>query len=93
MSNKIYRISRNDDWDYDEFDSFVIVAKSEAEAVSYDPYGKRCDDPTEYSWDKRYFNEEYKCYTHFRDFEVSEIGVCTKDIYPGTIICSSFNAG
>ena len=33
----IYLVKRNDDWSYDDYDSFVCIAKSKKEARSFDP--------------------------------------------------------
>jgi len=35
MEKKLYLVTRNDDWDYDEFDAYVVCATSKKQAKSF----------------------------------------------------------
>lgn len=73
----IYKVSRKDEWDYDEFDSLVCYAESEEKAMEILPYGEH----TRYT---SYWNKE--------NLDVELIGE-NKLIIQESIIVSSFNAG
>lgn len=80
----LYLVSRTDEVDYDEFDSFVIATNTAEEARSTLP--KWSDDPewrcsVEYGW------------TMPEHVQVRFIGVAHQGIEHGEIICASFNAG
>ena len=49
----IYKVSRTDEVGYDEFDSFVVVAKSNARARMIMPHWD-CDEPIKEVVDKKY---------------------------------------
>lgn len=74
----IYLVSRTDTVGYDEYDSFVVVASSPAEAKSFldDLYGGR----------DRYGSWSYQN-------EVKLIGTASKEYTEPTEILGSFNAG
>ena len=73
----IYLIVRKDDYDYDEFDSVVVIADNEKSAfeVSYKEIGSR-------QWLNKYWNVE--------NLEFSIIGQSNLE---SQIVLSSYNAG
>lgn len=84
----IYLVRRTDNWDYDQYDSFVCVAESEEQAKllnpQYDPYFE-----TEMFYD---FNRNYCDWASSPDLlEVTKIGVSDSDEVK--IILRSYNAG
>lgn len=84
----LYLIERTDDWDYDEYDSVVVVAGDSEEALDM-VTGRMNDDPNSY-----YYNR-----SSFPGFEmdgsnlvVRYIGDAVRDLESGVII-QSFNEG
>lgn len=74
---KIYLVSRIDSIDYDQFDSFVIVANNKEEALHL----KKLNEDNYGTWTDSYDN-----------LEILEIGISTK-YKKAEIILGSFNAG
>ena len=78
-----------DEWDYDNYDSFVCVANSEDEIrnhISVDRYNRRVVDMSG--------NEAYEDSVWFDDFQgeihIEEVNLNVDKPY---IVCSSYNAG
>lgn len=72
--------------DYDQYDSFVVVADSEEEAKATHPstlYGEVQSENT----------DKDDLWTPFKDIRVELIGVADSEYKEKTVICSSFNAG
>ena len=79
----IYLVTWKEQNDYDQWDSFVVVAKTEDIARNTLPVGGPFNIHVSFSgWAK---NTE--------DIQVELIGVANKDIDEGRIICASYNAG
>lgn len=78
-----------DEYTYDEYDSFVVVAKSEEDAKNYLPTRglKRDDklDPLAYMYDLENWKDVLKVKVEF-------IGIAPTTTKEGRIIISSFNA-
>lgn len=82
---KLYLVSRTDDWGYDDYDSFVVAAKSEENALEYHPRGKD------------YLNEDdikdryYAGWTSKENLKIECIGESNNLVEK--VIIYSFNAG
>lgn len=75
---------------YDEYDSFVVVATSEAEARNYHPYGDRWNDSS--LWNM-YDDLPSSWPVKPEDVAVKLIGIADQSLDAGMIIIASFNAG
>jgi len=84
---KLFKIYQNINTDYDTFDSAVVVANSAEEAQNIHPSGGSGSFDMYVNWVSRPDLVEVLYLG-----EVSH-SILDKDIYPGAIICSSFNAG
>lgn len=82
----IYLVSTVAKIDYDEYDSFVIVANSEEEARATHP-GNYCEEVQSEDTD------EYDLWTPFKDIRVELVGIANETYDTKEVICSSFNAG
>lgn len=81
-SMKLYYLSQNDNNNYDTYDSIVVCAESEEDAMTIDPYGEPyVEDQEHYSWAKKATSISCK-----------EIGEANDEQERGVII-ASFNAG
>ena len=83
---KLFKIYQDINTDYDTFDSAVVVANSAEEAQNIHPSGGSGSFDMYVNWVSRpdlveliYLGEV--------------VGEVDEDIYPGAIICASFNAG
>ena len=83
---KLFKIYQNINKGYDTYDSAVVIANSAEEAQKINPCGGSSDFSMYDSWASRpdlvkvmYLGEV--------------VGEPDSDIYPGAIICASFNAG
>jgi len=87
----IYLVSRTDKWTWDDFDSFVVVAKTPEDAANTHPYY----DP------ERPENEEKdwlgsNSWVRIQDkhtLVIKLVGKATEEYQQRQIICASFNAG
>ena len=78
--NNIYLVTRkNDDADWDEYDSFVVIARDEDEARNTHPSGDNSD-----------FNEPNRTWVDPSLVGVRYVGETDKDF---EIILANFNAG
>lgn len=78
----VYRTDRSR-VDYDEFDSFVVVAESEEQARHTHPNGEKIvDGKSLNNW----------AWVDPRDVSVELLGKASEGVKPG-IVCASFNAG
>ena len=39
----IYKLTRTDRWGYDDYDSLIVIAENEKNAINIDPYSKLID--------------------------------------------------
>lgn len=84
----IYRISRNEDIDYDTFDSAVVIAESEDAARHIHPR-----DTVEGEWwldDDSY--GPLSSWTSPANVIVTYLGIANDSVLPG-VVCASFNPG
>lgn len=85
----LYLVTRIDNWGYDEFDSFVVAAKTTEEAANIHPYYELHD--------PRYVDPPRDNYDHVwttpENIQVKYIGKAAKEYTEVQIICASFNAG
>ena len=88
----IYLIVRTDKINYDEFDSFIVIAKTEEEAKHTHPYYKEEEDIKEEVWywknSNSWINKD-----NLHLLNVILIGKATKKHNIRKVICASFNAG
>ena len=100
MAN-LYKIERMDNtWDYDVYDSAIVVAESEDEATFIHP---GTTDELTYYWsglDRMWFmytddTNSYAITSWLTPSKVSAtlIGTAAPHFQPGTVVCASFNAG
>lgn len=84
----VYLVRRTDDWDYDQYDSFVCIAESEEQAKLLNPqYDAYFETEMFYDFDKNYID-----WVSSPDLlEVTKIGVSDSDEVK--IILTSYNAG
>mgnify|MGYP003463396401 CR=1 FL=1 len=88
----IYLVARTDRVDYDEFDSFVVIAKTEEEAKNIHPYYKEEEDAKEEAW---YWKNSHSWVKKddLYSLTITLIGKATKEYKVRKVICASFNAG
>ena len=85
---RLYLISRTDDIDYDEYDSFVVVAESEKSALEWHPNGQKIN----YSLDEEHIEYDYcHSWTSKENLKIECIGESNSQ--EEKVIISSFNAG
>ena len=79
---KLYLLEQNDNNDYDTYDSCLVCAKNEYDAITIDPYGKEFKE-----------NDRYGSWALSKDaITCQEIGEANDNQKRGVII-ASFNAG
>jgi hypothetical protein len=83
---KLFRLHQNINTGYDTYDSAVVVADSAEEAQKIHPDGASGDFSMYDTWVAR---PDLVTVTYLGEI----VGESEKDIYPGAIICASFNAG
>ena len=93
----IYKLSQTINNDYDTFDSCVVIAKNEEEAVKAHPNSYQ-------NWDTRgqviedsycmYENFDINDWAEMEDIKVELIGIADKSLDTEIkVVCASFNAG
>jgi hypothetical protein len=83
---KLFRLHQNINTGYDTYDSAVVVADSAEEAQKIHPNGASGDFSMYDSWVSR---PDLVTLTYLGEV----VGEPDDDIYPGAVICASFNAG
>ena len=83
---KLFKIYQNINTGYDTFDSAVVVANSAEEAQKIHPNDSSGDFSMYDSWVSR---PDLVSVIYLGEV----VGEPDSDIYPGAIICASFNAG
>lgn len=81
----IYKVSRTDEWSYDDYDSFVVIAEDEKTALYTHPSGGVLTFIDENGYTGDWVNSPMF-------LKVELIGIASNDMKPGIII-NSFNAG
>lgn len=102
----LYLLTQQERTGYDTFDSCVVAAYSREEAIKIHPFLHRFDkyclpfedmDYVEQMDDPEYiYKEQWKTRTWAscpENVKCQYIGFASRDILPGSVICSSFNAG
>lgn len=82
----LYLVKRNERVGWDEYDSFIVCAKSEQDARETSPNkfdGKFDKDNSDYSW---------VCFSEICELDVKLIGKANDGLEYGVVL-SSFNAG
>ena len=89
---KIFLVERTDDGDYDQFDSFVCIAKNEHDAKHTHPDYDSTDVSKENTglWDGK--KERFSEWTDIENVTATYIGEA-KDDSVRSVVCSSYNAG
>ena len=85
----IYKVSQDENNDYDTYDSFVVVAFNEDQARKTSPNDN--DDFSYYDFNVDYGRDCYWASSE-SNVKVELIGVADEKYTEPTIICSSFNA-
>lgn len=83
MGLKLFKIWQEVNTKYDSYDSAVVVAESEYEAVMISP------DVNKQDWN----GKAYYGWCDIKDVNVICIGNATGDLKAGDVIVASFNAG
>ena len=80
----LFLISQDYNNDYDTFDSAVVVAESEEDAIKIHPHGR-----------KEFWNNTTWVYEEDveKHVQVKYIGKASDTLYLGQVVCSSFRAG
>lgn len=101
---KIYLLERTDSGGYDTYDSCIVIAENEYDAVRTDPGGlyKWCDDKLEWYGNyncegrpghgDRYAVGPYPSWADIDKIKCTTIGEAYSGMTIG-VVCSSFNAG
>jgi len=80
--NYLYKLTRPDDCDYDEYDSAIVCAANPDDARLIHPSGH---------------NEEYdrnwNSFTSRDRVIIKRIGIADDDLEQNSVICASYNAG
>jgi hypothetical protein len=83
----LYKVSQDENVDYDTYDSMIVAAENEADAASIHP-----DEGKEWS-PKDMWTRKYRTWTSSpMNVEVKYIGTAADDIGRGVVL-ASFNAG
>lgn len=90
MKMKIYLVSRIDDWDYEEYKSFVVAAENEENALEFHPNGEKLKNLTDYE-DIRDDGIYYCEWTSKENLKIEYIG--ESNSLEEKVILASFNAG
>ena len=85
MKRHIYLVSQDENYDYDTFDSFVVVANSEVRARYTHPSSGEVG-----CWNGQ--TEAYDTWAPVEYVTIERIGTADPGMEEG-IVCSSFNAG
>ncbi len=92
MENFIFVVRRTDSIDYDEFDSFVVIAANEDQARYQHPRDYCEWDTTEQAWIDGCGSTSYHGWANDpTSLTVTCIGVAAEGVVG--IVCHSFNAG
>ena len=75
----LYKLVNKDDWGYDMYDSCIVVAKNEEDAIKIHPSGLNLDRDV---WTRN--PDKISC---------TLIGRAVKGLKEGNIVIASFNAG
>lgn len=94
---KLYKLTRTDDWSYDEYESCVVVADSPGVAKYLHPSIPTNYYKTNYTWD----GYNWRDGNGYRDLtwadpetlDVEYLGEAREGLESGTVIVASFNAG
>lgn len=91
----IYLVSRNDHADYDEYDSFVVIADSEQQARETHPspscFYSWSEEKDSWVWSYNQDPDVYASWPKPSQVRVRHLGVTDSDQHE--IVCASFNAG
>lgn len=80
----IYLIEQSANRGYDTYDSAVVIAENEEQAVSMHPYDGL-------NWDGE--DETYGCWTNKKNVTATLIGQASEDETEPRVVLGSFNAG
>ena len=88
---KLYLVSRTDLCGYDEYDSFVVAAESEINALKWHPNGQKKEDISEYM--EGDITSPYFYYGWTKNLYVQVEYIGESNSLVEKVIISSFNAG
>lgn len=93
----IYKLSQTINDNYDTFDSCVVIAENEKEAVKVHPNGYQNWDTRGQKSESRYYgyeNFDINDWAEIKDIKVELIGVADESLDTEIkVVCASFNAG
>lgn len=91
---KLFKIYQNINNGYDTFDSAVVVANSAEEAQKIHPSHPFCDGSINFKmYDNWVSRPDLVSVTYLGEVVGEPIEVYDDEIFPGAIICASYNAG
>ena len=93
----IYKLSQTINDDYETYDSCIVIAENEEEAIKIHPNGRQNWDTRGRKLENSYFvyeNFDIDDWVEIEDIKVELIGIADKSLDTEIkIICASFNAG
>lgn len=90
----IYKLSQTINENYDTFDSCVVIAENEKEAVKVHPNGYQNWDTRGQKLKSRYENFGIYEWTEIEHIKVELIGIADESLDTEVkVVCASFNAG
>ena len=88
---KLYLVTRTDNWSYDEYDSFVVAAENEENALLFHPNGKKIERLSEYDDNENSAYHYTYGWTSKENLKIEYIGESNSS--EEKVILASFNAG
>lgn len=93
----IYKLSQTINDDYETYDSCIVIAENEEEAIKIHPNGRQNWDARGRKLENSYFvygNFDINDWVEIEDIKVELIGIADKSLNTDIeVVCASFNAG
>lgn len=93
----LYKISQEENNDYDTYDSAVVVAENEEDAKVLYPRSTYIWEDNKWTATRadgsKYTESNFSVWTKPEHVEVEYLGKAKAGLKAGTIVCASFNAG
>jgi hypothetical protein len=96
MPNNLYRVTRNEDIDYDEWSMFIVAAPDEHTARRVHPSARispKWDEADQCWYFRGVTGYDHGWTTSIDGLEVVLLGTAADNIPSLTVICASFHAG
>ncbi|MGO2981580.1 MAG: hypothetical protein ACTID1_00240 [Pseudolactococcus laudensis] len=93
----IYKLSQTINDDYETYDSCIVIAENEEEAIKIHPNGRQNWDTRGRKLENSYFvyeNFDIDDWVEIEDIKVELIGIADRSLNGDIeVVCASFNAG